>query len=263
MVTQLSSPNLAPLLTVARGSGKPLLSPDVASSALRMQNFALGAAAVTAVASAAAATNRVLLPMPPTRCRRRIQRKLVRNATIRNRAESNIDSSEDFLIGPTEGKGLGVIAQRPFACGELVISEVPAFRFKSTDTAVIRQQRLDALPLHEQDAVMALHDSCATEKDGKTLEGILRTNAQNCDGNNFDMMVCPIICRLNHSCEPNCELSWDDRLKEEHVYAATAIEPGEELSYALLISLRQRPSDKETCFFGLAFSVHARFATRA
>jgi len=231
MMTQPSSLSLAPLLTVAHGSCRPLLSPHVASYASDKQKLAAATAAATgvAVAASAAATNRVLFPMLSRRCRGRIRRTLVRKATVRNRAASNIDGNKDFRIGPIEGKGLGVIAGRSFACGELVIAEKPVFRFKSDDTTVIRQQRLDALPRHEQDAVMALHDSFAAENDGKTLEGIVRTNAQNCDDNNLDMMVCLTICRFNHSCEPNCELSWDDKLKEHHVYAATAIKPGEEL----------------------------------
>jgi len=252
MVTQLSSLKLAPLLTVARGSGRPLLSPHVASSASDKHNFAAAAAAATAVA-ATAATNRVLLPMLQTRCRRRIHGRLVRKATIRDRAASKIDSNEDFRIGPIEEKGLGVIAERSFARGEQVISELPAFRFKSADTAAIMQQGLDALPHHEQDAVMALHDGLATEKDGKTLEGIVRTNAQSCDNNDFDMMVCPTICRLNHSCEPNCELSWDDELKEEHVYASKAIEPGEELCICFVNIIAPAAQRQRDLFFRFGF----------
>mmetsp|Transcript_1772 Transcript_1772/g.3343 ORF Transcript_1772/g.3343 Transcript_1772/m.3343 type:complete len:316 (+) Transcript_1772:213-1160(+) len=171
----------------------------------------------------------MLLPLLPTRCRRRIHRTLVRQAAVKNSLASHTDSKDGFRIEPVEGKGLGAIAERSFACGELVLAETPAFRYKSKDTATIRQQRFDALPFHEQDAVMALHDNFAAEEDGKTLDGILRTNTETCDNSDFDMMICPIISRFNHSCKPNCELSWDDTLKEEHVYAATAIKPGEEL----------------------------------
>jgi len=134
-----------------------------------------------------------------------------------------------FRIEPVEGKGLGVIAERSIACGELIFAEVPALVFSSGDTSAFKQQQFDALPHHLQDAVMGLHDNVAATKAETTLEGIIRTNSYACDSDDFDMVVCPTISRFNHSCAPNCELSWDDELKEEHVYAATSIEPGEEL----------------------------------
>jgi len=226
MATQLPSLNIAPLLVAARGSCRPLLSPPADVSASNKRSLAV---AVVATA-AAAATSRVLLPvLPPIRCRKRIHRTLVRKAAVRNQPASNSESNMDFRTREFEGKGIGVVAERSFACGELIIAESPIFRFKSEDTAKSLHQRFDALPRHEQDALMDLHDGFATEKEGKTLEGVVRTNAHTCDDTRFDMVVVANISRFNHSCEPNCEISWDNRLKEEHVYASRAIEQGEEL----------------------------------
>jgi len=152
---------------------------------------------------------------------------MTRNSSASSNASSS--SSSTFRIEPVEGKGLGVFAERSIACGELIIAEAPALAFSNGDTAELKQQQFDHLPRHERDAVMGLYDNVAAANAEATLEGIIQTNSYACDSDNFDMVVCPTISRFNHSCAPNCELSWDDELKEEHVYAATAIEPGEEL----------------------------------
>ena len=46
------------------------------------------------------------------------------------------------------------------------------------------------------------------------------------------LLVCPVLARLNHSCSPNCQQSWDEAAGAEKLYAMTKIQPGEELSRA-------------------------------
>jgi len=218
--SDLDSPLIASL---GLGAARSVLPACVSHSASASRST------VTTAAAAAAATSAALLPRLLKQRRRHLSRSLVGRMTFRGCSASSSASTNSFRIEPVEGKGLGVIAERSIACGELIVAETPVLAFSSDDTAAYRQEQFDVLPRHQQDAVMGLHDNFAATNAKATLEGIIRTNSYSCDNGSFDVVVCPTISRFNHSCAPNCELSWDDELNEEHVYAATAIEPGEEL----------------------------------
>jgi len=61
--------------------------------------------------------------------------------------------------------------------------------------------------------------------------GILRTNgfSRGASASSSTLLVCPVLARLNHSCSPNCQQSWDEESGKEKLYAMTKIQPGQEL----------------------------------
>ena len=75
----------------------------------------------------------------------------------------------------------------------------------------------------------------------KSLRGIIETNGIECEtaGPSTNMKaVCLSLSRLNHSCNANCDYSWNQRDSQMEVYAQTTICEGEELSISY-IDLRE------------------------
>lgn len=109
--------------------------------------------------------------------------------------------------------------------------EAPTLTFSGTDPDWVAslQNQLDMLPATRRSAVMALHDAWAG-KGPKTVEGIVRTNCFMRGVGCSDGVLCEEASRLNHSCSPNCEPSWDEQAGELQVRTSRDITPGEELS---------------------------------
>eukprot|EP00439_Symbiodinium_sp_Y106_P009584 s4112_g1.t1 len=78
------------------------------------------------------------------------------------------------------------------------------------------------------DITMRLSD-CSAGK--KTLSGIIDTNAfsRGASATSSSLVVCPTLARLNHSCSPNCQQSWDATSGTEKLYAMCDIREGDEL----------------------------------
>jgi len=132
-----------------------------------------------------------------------------------------------YEVVPVEGKGLGVVATRAIACGELVMADVPILTFQGTDGSWVRSvnEQFKALRPDEQQTVMALADV----GEPKTVAGIIRTNNYPRGVNSEDGVLCPTFSRFNHSCEPNCEQSWDEDANQLQAFACVDIAAGEEL----------------------------------
>lgn len=145
-----------------------------------------------------------------------------------------------FEVADVEGKGSGLVAVRDIARGELLLAEAPAIVYNSGveaaaaegDTAPTLAEALDAkfatLPAAVQGDVMNLHDACVRTPE-KSLEGIVYSNAFSRGGPNFDAALCVIASRLNHSCMPNVDQSWDHDVGQVQVFASRDIAAGEEL----------------------------------
>lgn len=90
------------------------------------------------------------------------------------------------------------------------------------------QEQYDQLSSEEQDQLKGLSDCSSGEK---TMMGILRTNgfSRGASSSSSTLLLCPVLARLNHSCSPNCQQSWDEESGQEKLYAMTKIQPGEEL----------------------------------
>ena len=62
--------------------------------------------------------------------------------------------------------------------------------------------------------------------------GIFKTNAMNISPS--EAALFPWVCRANHSCVPNCNYHHDSQTGLQHLYSATRILQGEELTVSYL-----------------------------
>lgn len=150
------------------------------------------------------------------------RRQIKKNTSVSQAANA-------FDIVAVPGKGLGALASRDIACGELVIAEKPILT-RSTEPSWLEsmQNQFDALCAEEQDVVMSLCDSSAVDNT-KTLGGIYDTNSIGCASSSYEGVLCKTVSRFNHSCLPNCEQFWDESTGFEKLFAAKDISKGEEL----------------------------------
>lgn len=138
------------------------------------------------------------------------------------------------------GKGIGMVATRGIAEGELILSEAPLLTWASkasTETspagALLQEvmtddvtRQINELSDSQRERLLSLHDRF-TEGGAKSVLGILGTNGFNqSDGH---MILCERISRLNHSCCPNCESTFHEDINQKQIYASRAIRKGEEL----------------------------------
>mmetsp|Transcript_55965 Transcript_55965/g.175552 ORF Transcript_55965/g.175552 Transcript_55965/m.175552 type:complete len:404 (+) Transcript_55965:22-1233(+) len=188
---------------------------------------ASGAAAAgldaTGAAIAAGAAAGGLLAAAAGRRRPPARRGLQRSAVT---AGAEVDTAPK--VSPLHGPELGVVASGNLSAGELVVSERPLLTFSGTAFG-LAQEQYDSLPSFAQEAVMQLRDGTAGDAAGKTLFGIVSSSRlPRCTGS-IATVVCPTISRFRHSCNPNCEQSWDEETQQERVYTSTFVREGEEL----------------------------------
>eukprot|EP00439_Symbiodinium_sp_Y106_P012334 s7719_g1.t2 len=152
-----------------------------------------------------------------------------RRAEGRSQLSSGPDlGSRCYIVQSILGKGAGAVATRPLTAGELLAEEEPLLQWSGEDQDQL-QQLFDALPLDKQRAMMDLQDSFADQDSEKTLLGVACTNAFTFQNEEEERCLYLEISRFNHSCRPNCEGSWDERLGMLQVYACEDIPSGDEL----------------------------------
>eukprot|EP00929_Paragymnodinium_shiwhaense_P014648 TRINITY_DN12257_c0_g1_i1.p1 TRINITY_DN12257_c0_g1~~TRINITY_DN12257_c0_g1_i1.p1 ORF type:complete len:412 (-),score=88.70 TRINITY_DN12257_c0_g1_i1:390-1577(-) len=137
-----------------------------------------------------------------------------------------------FRIEPVEGKGLGAVATRPVAAGELIAAQEPVLSIDTTSETWMADlaEAFDQLPQGSQEALFELHD---THAEGgvaeKTIEGIFETNSFSQSSESQVAGLCLTLARFNHSCMPNCEQSFDTKTGKFQIRASRDIVDGEEL----------------------------------
>ncbi|CAE6925396.1 set5 [Symbiodinium natans] len=106
------------------------------------------------------------------------------------------------------------------------------------------KEQWEALPEEKREALASLSDCSAGEK---TLSGIIDTNAfsRGASATSSSLVVCPTLARLNHSCSPNCQQSWDGTSGMEKLYAMSDISEGEELCITYCDLRRPRAERKQ------------------
>lgn len=128
-----------------------------------------------------------------------------------------------------KGKGLGAVAVRKIFAGEQIIVETPIVTVEGGNNSDVKRQ-IAVLPDHVKEAFLELADAQAASKGWeKSLTGILGTNLLRRTPESSDTNLCLNISRFNHSCDPNCEQSWDPEAGKQRVFASTQIQRGEEL----------------------------------
>lgn len=139
-----------------------------------------------------------------------------------------------YQVVSTESQGLGAVATEPLLAGQLVTEEAPTLRWSGAEDEVELRECFQELPVEQQQQLWQLED--AFSKGAKTLLGIAFTNSFQA-GEPLNPLEDPEdervlyleISRFNHSCLPNCEVSWDDREGLLQIYAGRDVAPGEDL----------------------------------
>lgn len=133
--------------------------------------------------------------------------------------------------------GICSFASRSYSAGEEIFREKPLlhvpFHWPFTPKQLSHTQAvLSALSPHDQ-AVFHNSANAYPASTHSAVAGIFHTNSFEMPGARPGSGECcgifPQIARLNHSCEPNTRQEYDPASGEEVLYAARAIELGEEL----------------------------------
>merc|ERR1719239_9514 len=143
-----------------------------------------------------------------------------------------------LALRPVRGKGLGLVALRDFAKGEVVLSDKalvkvrvgPPYVSWTHQQAVSVLRQVSKLNREERESLFQL----STRQDSKQplILRIVSNNCFNIDENTFGVFL--NISRINHSCAPNCIDSAGSDENEKRVLALRRIRQGEELSLSYL-----------------------------
>ena len=140
-----------------------------------------------------------------------------------------------FRLADLEGKGAGLVAVEDISPGTLLISEPPVLRVTIMDGDLSPgaskdvSRQFSGMEEDQRKVVMRLANSY---DDNNEILGIFRTNAMIISSS--EAAVFPWVCRANHSCVPNCNYHHDSQTGLQHLYSATRILKGEELTVSYL-----------------------------
>lgn len=155
-----------------------------------------------------------------------------------------VDGEEPFNLQLLGLKGLGAVATADIPRGQCVLAEPavvelpplegslldsmmePDFSDRCLPAERMLRDLLERRSRDDQERFWNLAD-CYT--DGKTAWGIFRTNAMGIGTGPVDSGVFPVACRLNHSCSPNVQQSWQPQEGKVRLLASARIQAGEEL----------------------------------
>eukprot|EP00929_Paragymnodinium_shiwhaense_P091533 TRINITY_DN51452_c0_g1_i3.p1 TRINITY_DN51452_c0_g1~~TRINITY_DN51452_c0_g1_i3.p1 ORF type:complete len:287 (-),score=22.06 TRINITY_DN51452_c0_g1_i3:208-1068(-) len=129
---------------------------------------------------------------------------------------------------------MGVMASRDITRGERLIVEPPLITISTGMTAAEMLETVDKLPEVQRAVLDGLHSAHAqpystAEDSSAGILSILNTNALSIDKDRGLSGLFGIISRFNHSCIPNVEYNWNDKLQAETLHACRDIRCGEEL----------------------------------
>lgn len=154
-------------------------------------------------------------------------------------------SSSDQLIVVQDIplKGQGLVAAAPIPRGTRILSEPPLFRVprRGVDRKRVRaliSESIATLEEEQRQAFFSLQNSFE-DQDGAEL-GRVRTNALPLGSDATTGGIFLTCSRINHSCRPNSQNTWNEDLQKLTVHAGRDIEKGEEITIFYLSSLRCR-----------------------
>ncbi|RPB07912.1 SET domain-containing protein [Morchella conica CCBAS932] len=138
----------------------------------------------------------------------------------------------DVMVVPGCGKGL--VARTYIPRGTRIISEAPLFSISNfaqtslTDIVAYVTSILKKLPKDQQRGFLGLHN--AFIRQASPFYGIVRTNSLPFGPESPELGLFLTCARLNHSCSPNANHSWNSDTRTESVHAIRDIDPGEEIT---------------------------------
>jgi SET domain len=148
-----------------------------------------------------------------------------------------------YTIHEIPGKGHGLVAATTITKGTRIISEYPLFRVPRRgkpkehmrDSIV---KTVAALREEQRQAFFSLHNSFEDE-DGPEL-GTVRTNALPLGSDATTGGIFLDSSRINHSCNPNAQNTWNQNLQKLTIHAIQDIAKGDEITIFYLPARRNR-----------------------
>lgn len=141
-------------------------------------------------------------------------------------------SQRPFKIAELSNRDKGLIANANIPKGSRILSEKALFTissYESTTSTLDRfvADKLRALSRDQQRAFLALHNNWAGSS---PFGGIVRTNALPLGPGSSDGGIFLTASRINHSCAPNAQHTWNATLSQETIHAIHDIAKGDEIT---------------------------------
>jgi SET domain len=145
-------------------------------------------------------------------------------------------SSDVFVIKEISHKGKGLVATEDIPKGTRVLAEKPLFTVsssgqKSSAFNKTIAEKLRNLDKDDQRAFLELHNNWVGNS---PLGGIVRTNALPLGPASPQGGVFLTASRINHSCNPNTQHTWNSKLSMETIHATQVIAKGEEITISYI-----------------------------
>lgn len=156
------------------------------------------------------------------------------NSTSPERSPSLSDPP--FVVQDIPGKGKGLISTRSLSPGECIISEPPLFTTVSlTNANTIEQdlrQIIKSLPKDSQRAFLSLHNNFPGSP--TPFSNIVRSNGYPLGPSSEIGGIFPLVSRLNHSCSPNAQHAYNERLGRMLVHIIRPIPQNGEITLSYI-----------------------------
>ncbi|KAJ8093108.1 hypothetical protein PM082_020591 [Marasmius tenuissimus] len=172
-----------------------------------------------------------------------------------------------YRMDDSPGKGVGMFSTQTLQMGDLIFSERPIIVFPACERAAdvwfdsLSEDEIGRFIVKEWNGVLRyMLKRLSPEKaatfwglmnvhgsDVDDMRGVMMTNGYRANGMDDDVpgappggshgayeSVCEKMCRINHSCQPNCERFWDKASFSYQIRATRKVEAGEELFIAYI-----------------------------
>lgn len=144
----------------------------------------------------------------PSKAEKILQLSGVRNTSALSALNSD-DQGDSWCVVPLKGRGMGMLAARPFDFGDAITAYTPVFVAAyyvgnvvgTQDLEYLFRRAIDQLPPVSQEKFLAL--AHFYDSDDYRVQDIVRTNCFEFDvDGEMHLAVYPETSRINHSCGP-------------------------------------------------------------
>jgi SET domain len=147
-----------------------------------------------------------------------------------------------YEIRSIEGKGKGLVALKDIEIGERILCEPPLLTTAHISSASQLESTigsmLKCLSEAQQREFLSLYNNHS--KKGP-FSGIIKTNALPLGPGSTVGGIFPIISRINHSCHPNTQHTWNRSTEHETIHAIRNIKKGEEITISYTLGGPSQP----------------------
>jgi hypothetical protein len=159
------------------------------------------------------------------------------NEEISRAADASTFNDRLYAISYIPGKGQGLIATSKILKGIRILSEPPVFKVPryAIDTQTVEGiviKELKSLSKDQQRAFFSLHNTHGSSY--SPFLGIAKTNVLPLGSGAPEGGLFLEASRINHSCSPNAQNTWNANLNELTIHAFKGIEEGEEITISYL-----------------------------